>query len=142
MKSVSDEGKAVDQFSVVRYHGVASIRKMMDDKQYVEAFVHAQLAIEKVLWDKIVGVFSGEKAMKVRGAIDDWHKEKGNTTRTSELLKWARLLEAIDIEDCKNLSEFNKMRNRIVHRHGQWWFSNNYVTALKKGIRFLENNGF
>jgi hypothetical protein len=115
---------------------------MLDDKQYVEAYVHAQLAIEKILWDQIVRVFSGEKAMKVRRAIDDWHKEERNRTSTFELVKWAHLLEAIDMNDFSNLTDFNKKRNHLLHGHGQWWFSKNYTDALEKGIRFMEKYGF
>lgn len=88
MKSASDQGRGTDSASVVRYVGAAGIRNMMDNSQYLQAFVHSQLAIEKILWDKIVKVFSGEKAMKVRRAIDDWGKEdRSRITKTYELIK-------------------------------------------------------
>jgi hypothetical protein len=51
-------------------------------------------------------------------------------------------LGAINIDDYGDFRDFNKKRNHIVHRHGQWWHSGDYVEALKKGIRFLENNSF
>lgn len=140
MIPVSDKGKAMDQASVVRYQATVNIRRMMNDKQYVEAFVHAQMAIEKILWDKIVGIFNGEKAMKVRTAIDDWHKEERNRTLTFELLKWAHILGALDRDDYSDLTDFNKKRNHLLHGHGEWWFSESYTSALEKGIRFLEGN--
>ena len=107
----------------------------MNNSEYIEAFVHCQLGIEKILWDKIVGVFSGEKASKVREAIDSWKKP----TWTSELVKWAYFLGAIDHDECEKLGDFNDKRNKIVHR--QWWFGAEYKESLKKGIDFLDKNG-
>jgi hypothetical protein len=52
----------------------------------IEAFTHAQLGIEKILWDKIVGIFEGEKAMIVRRAIEESKEDKSKTT-TYELIK-------------------------------------------------------
>ena len=42
------------EFRVVRYKGTKNIVEMMERGEYVEAFIHAQLGVEKILWDKIV----------------------------------------------------------------------------------------
>ena len=138
MKSDSDSLKLRDNVSVVRYAGSPRIRKMIDDSQFVEAFVHTQLAIEKILWDKIAGVLSGERGSKFRGTVDNW---KGHTY-TSELIKWAFFLGAIEHDDLVALSDFNDKRNRVVHRHGEWWSAKDHMEALEKGIRFIQKNGF
>ena len=129
---------------VTRYMGAKNIREMMQKDQYIEAFTHAQLGIEKILWDKIVGIFENKKASIVRQAIEDSRdgKDRSNTT-TAELIKWAHFLGAIDNDEWSALIDFNKKRNDIIHGHGQWWhFDKKHREALNKGIRFLEKNGF
>lgn len=56
---------------VTRYMGAKNIREMMQKDQYIEVFTHTQLGIEKILWDKIVGIFESEKAMLVRKTIEE-----------------------------------------------------------------------
>ena len=63
---ISDSAKAKDKVLVVRYMGPKIIREMIKNEQYIEAFVHTQLDIEKILWDKIVGFFETKKASVVR----------------------------------------------------------------------------
>jgi hypothetical protein len=124
--------------------GAKNIREMMQKDQYIEVFTHTQLGIEKILWDKIVGIFESEKAMLVRKTIEE---SRGRTDRsnatTGELIKWAHFLGAIDNYEWSDLIDFNKKRNDIIHGHGQWWhFDKKHREALYKGIRFLEKNGF
>ena len=129
---------------VTRYMGAKNIREMMPKDQYIEVLTHTQLGIEKILWDKIVGIFESEKAMIVRKTIEESRggKDRSNTT-TAELIKWARFLGAIDNNEWSDLIDFNKRRNDIIHGHGQWWhFNKKYREALYKGIRFLEKNDF
>jgi hypothetical protein len=118
----------------------------MEKEQYVESFVHSQLAIERILWGKIVGLFNGGKAVNVRKTIDDWTRKHARTATTFELIKWAHFLGAIDRDDFSNLNDFNKKRNDLLHGHGEWWTAQHttseYKEALEKGIRFLENNNF
>jgi len=114
----------------------------MEKRQYIEAFTHTQLGIEKILWDKIVRIFSGEKAMVVRRTIDESMRSKDRSpTTTSELIKWAHFLGAIDDNEFSDLEDFNKKRNMIMHGHGQWWYLEEYTEALNKGVRFLRRNG-
>jgi hypothetical protein len=146
--SASDSGTAKETAGVVRYIGASKIEKMIEketieNKQYIEAFVHTQLGIEKILWDRIVEIFEGEKAMAVRQAIEDSRKGKDKSrTSTFELTKWAHFLGAITEDEFSELIDFNNERNRIIHGHGQWWDAEEYKEALKKGIRFLSENGF
>ena len=73
---------------VTRYMGAKNIREMMQKDQYIEVFTHTQLGIEKILWDKIVGIFESEKAMLVRKTIEEstGRTDRSNAT-TGELIK-------------------------------------------------------
>jgi len=126
IKQFSNHFKGEDQITVTRYEGAQNIRQMMMENRYIEAFVHTQLGIEKILWDKIVALFEGKKAMIVR--------------RTYELIKWAHFLNAIDDNEFSDLIDFNHRRNDLFHSHGEWWNRSEYKEALNKGIRFLEKN--
>lgn len=140
-KQISNHGKGEDKTMVVRYEGPENIRKMIKKGKYIEAFVHTQLGIEKILWDKIVSLFQGEKASIVRRTIEE--SEGGEDkihTKTRELIKWAHFLGAIDDKEFSDLVDFNRKRNRLFHRHGEWWNPTDYEEALEKGIRFLEKN--
>jgi len=141
--SASDSGIAKEAAWVVRYIGAGKIEEMMiEDEQYIEAFAHTQLGIEKILWDRIVEIFEGEKAMAVREVIDESRRgEDKSKTKTAELIKWAHFLGAINGDEYSDLIDFNNKRNRIMHGHGKWWYLEEYKEALKKGIRFLNENG-
>jgi hypothetical protein len=134
----SDHSHGVDAASVARYKGTQQIVDMMHRGEYIEAFVHAQLAIEKALWDRIVQLFVGEKAMLVRRTID----ASKSVTSTYELIKWAHFLGAIDGSEHGDLMTFNAGRNKIFHSHGEWWNARQYREALEKGIGFLKKNDF
>ena len=140
--SASDSGTGEEAVRVVRYIGAGKIEEMMENGQYIEAFAHTQLGIEKILWDRIVKIFEGEKARKVREAIDKSREEKDKSpTSTFELIQWTHFLGAINDDEYSDLTDFNKKRNGIMHGHGQWWHLGEYKEALKKGIRFLNENG-
>ena len=139
----SDSGKAKEGVPrVVRYIGAGKIEEMMEDDNYIEAFAHTQLGIEKILWDRIVEIFEGEKVKRVREAIEESRRgEDRSITTTAELIKWAHFLGAINDDEYSDLIDFNRKRNGIMHSHGQWWYLEEYKAALKKGIRFLKENG-
>jgi len=140
-KQISDHGKGEDKVMVIRYEGSKNIRKMVMDDKYIEAFVHTQLGIEKILWDKIVTVFEREKTMVVRRTIEESRKGKDKqNTRTYELIKWAHFINTIDDNEFNELKDFNNKRNNLMHNHGGWWNKEYYKGALDKGIRFLEKN--
>jgi len=114
---------------------------MMEEKHYIEAFAHTQLGVERILWDRIVQLFEGEKAGIVRQNIEDSKKgEDKRKTSTHELIKWAHFIGAINGREFVDLNEFNKGRNELIHGHGAWWHPNIYKSSLKKGIRFLKEN--
>jgi len=139
-----EEAGTGEEVRVVRYMGFKNIMEMMEGEQYIEAFTHAQLGVEKILWDKIVGIFEGEKAMKVRRTIEESEKRRGDrsNTRTYELIKWAHFFGAINDNEFSALKDFNSKRNKIIHGHGEWWhFKKRYKEALQKAIRFLEKSG-
>lgn len=140
-RNVRDTGSFEENVQVVRYKGSKIIKGMIERDQYIEAFTHAQLGIEKILWDKIVGIFENEKAMIVRRTIENSKKgqDKRRTT-TYELIKWAHFLGAIDDNEFSHLADFNGKRNKIMHSHGKWWNMKDYKEALQKGVRFLERN--
>jgi hypothetical protein len=146
--SDSGTGKEGARARIVRYIGAEKIEEMMgnEEKYYIiDAFAHTQLGIEKILWDRIVEIFEGEKRVAVRQAIEESGEEEGEDKRrtgTFELIKWAHFLGAINNNEYSHLTDFNKKRNGIMHGHGQWWLSEEYKEALKKGIRFLSENGF
>lgn len=128
---------------VVRYMGGKNIREMIKNEQYIEAFTHAQLGVERILWDKIVGIFKGEKARMVRTTIETSRKGRDERyTGTYELIKWAHFLRAINDSEFSDLKDFNDKRNDIMHGHGKWWHPEKYREALQKAIRFLEKHGF
>jgi len=140
-KQISNHGKGEDKIMVVRYEGSENIRKMVKEDKYIEAFVHAQLGIEKILWDKIVAVFEGEKAMVVRRTIEEGRKSKDKQkTGTYELIKWAHFLNAIRDNEFSDLKDFNRKRNNLMHSHGGWWNKEYYKEALNEGINFLKKN--
>ena len=120
-----------DSFQVIRYKGSAIIKEMMEKQLYIEAFTHCQLAVEKILFDKIATVLKTRIELKV----------KKLRFRTFELIKWSYLVGAIDENDYQNLSAFNKSRNRIIHGHGKWWNVRKFKQNLEKGIKFIEKNG-
>lgn len=132
-----------EKFEVVRYKGANAIREMMDNNQIIEAFVHAQLAIEVLLWDKIVDNFKDQKATEVRTTIENSKKgrDKANTS-TYELIKWSHFLGGLNDNDFSDLTDFNTKRNDLIHGHGKWWNAETYKEAIQKGIRFLERNNF
>ncbi len=138
---ISNHGKGEDKIMITRYEGSKNIRKMVIECKYIDAFVHTQLGIEKILWDKIVALFEGEKAMIVRRTIEESRQGEDKIyTKTAELIKWAHFLRAIDDNEFSSLVDFNKKRNHLLHRHGEWWNSDDYKKALEKGIKFLEKN--
>jgi hypothetical protein len=146
--SASDSGVGEETaLRLTRYIGARKIEEMIEkerieDKQYIEAFAHTQLGIEKILWDRIVEIFEGEKAIKVREVIEKSREEKDKSpTSTFELIKWAHFLGAINDDEYSDLTDFKKKRNDIMHGHGQWYYPEKYKEALKKGIRFLSENG-
>jgi dihydropteroate synthase len=145
-KQVHDRIKLTEEVSVIRYLGSKSIERMMENEQFIDAFVHAQLDIEKILWDKVVGIFKNEpvKAMEVRRRIDNF---EGKKPTTRQLIDWSYFLGAITREEFDALTEFNKARNRIIHGHGEWWVLDEnkkqyYKDKLKLAIQFLESNEF
>jgi len=141
IKQFSNHFKGEDQMTVTRYEGAQNIRQMMMENHYIEAFVHTQLGIEKILWDKIVAIFERKKAMIVRRTIEESRKGEDKThTKTYELIKWAHFLNAIDDNEFSDLIDFNHRRNDLFHSHGEWWNRSEYKEALIKGIRFLEKN--
>ena len=136
------EKEGREAVKIIRYEGAKRIEAMREKGQYVEAFFHTQLGIERILWNKIVGIFTGEKAMIVRRTIEENRGGQNKTyTRTSELIKWTHFLGVIDNNEFGDLVDFNGKRNRLLHGHGKWWNPNIYDQALKKGIKFLEENG-
>jgi hypothetical protein len=137
---VSDHVTAKEDVQVIRYKGSVNIKDLMKNKMYIEAFVHTQLGIEKILWDGIVSIFEPTKARAVRTTIN--HSK--SLTKTVELIKWANYLGAINHDEYADLMDFNKKRNRVMHVHGKWWDVGEEESnreALRKGIRFLEKNG-
>ena len=60
-KQISDHGKGKDEIMVVRHEGSESIHKMVKEDKYIEAFVHTQLGIENILWNKIVAFLKKKK---------------------------------------------------------------------------------
>jgi hypothetical protein len=142
-RQVSDSGRGEQAAGLVRYLGAREIEGRVERGDYIEAFVYAELGIEKILWDRIVKVFKGEKATAVRQAIEDSRKGKDKSrTGTFELIKWAHFLGAITEDEFNELINFNNVRNRIIHGHGLWWDVEEYKEILKQGIRFLRENGF
>jgi hypothetical protein len=128
---------------LVRYIGAREIEERVARGDYIEAFVYAELGIEKILWERIIKVFKGGKAIAVRQAIEDSRKGKDKSrTSTFELIKWAHFLGAITEDEFNELINFNNVRNRIIHGHGLWWDLEEYKEILKEGIRFLRENGF
>ena len=141
-KKGSDFGKGKESARVIRYYGTEKIIEMMKNKQYIEAFVHTQLGVEKILWDRILGIFEDELAIKIRQLIENYRKgEDKSRTNTGELIKWAHFLTAIDDNEHGELIDFNRKRNMIMHGHGAWYNENEYEEALNKGIRFLNKYG-
>jgi len=137
------EDTVTEKIEVVRYKAAVAIREMMANKQIIVAFVHTQMAIEVLLWDKIVQIFNDQKAAEVRKSIENGKKGKDRSnTSTYELIKWSHFLGSINDNDFSDLKDFNTKRNDLIHGHGKWWFDETYKEALQKGIRFLERNNF
>jgi len=81
---------------------------MMAENQMIEAFVHTQLAIEVILWNKIVEIFQEQKAREVLTTIENSNKGKDKTnTSTYELIKWSHFLGALNDKDFGHLIDFN-----------------------------------
>jgi hypothetical protein len=137
VKEVKDSITFKEDFQVIRYKGSKNIKEMIGNGMHIEAFAHSQLGIEKILWDKIVGIFEPNKARAVRAAIDQSKQQ----TRTFELIKWAYFLGAINDDEYRDLKAFYSGRNKVMHGHGEWWNIKENEEALQKGIRFLEKSG-
>lgn len=58
-KQVSDSGTEKDKVRVVRYIGGKNIREITKRGEYIEAFTHTQLCVEKILRDRIREVSKG-----------------------------------------------------------------------------------
>jgi hypothetical protein len=52
--------------SVVRYKGSRNIEEMIKHDDYLTAFAHTQHGVERILWNRVVGIFQGEVASGVR----------------------------------------------------------------------------
>jgi hypothetical protein len=142
-RQFSDSGTTEQAAGLVHYIGAGEIEERMGRGDYIEAFVYAELGIEKILWERIIKVFKGGKAMAVREAIEDSRKGKDKSrTSTFELIKWGHFLGAITEDEFYELLNFNNVRNRIIHGHGLWGDIEEYKEILKQGIRFLRENGF
>lgn len=129
-KKVVDSGRASDESAaIIRYKGTDLLRQMIDNGDYIEAFVHAQLGVEKILWDRI------ERTLKK--PIPDKSR-----IHTYELITWAHFMGLINDTEFSKLIYFNKKRNEVIHGHGVWWHAQKqkYRSALRKAIQFLENN--
>jgi len=137
------QNQVVDDITVLRYKSSTGIRAMIAENQIIEAFVHTQLAIEVILWNKIVELFREHKSTEVLTTIENSNKgkDKANTS-TYELIKWSHFLCALNDNDFGHLIEFNAKRNELIHGHGKWWSVETYKEALQQGIRFLEQNNF
>lgn len=132
-KRVVDSGRALDESAaIIRYLGHEEIRQMIENGDYIGAFVHAQLGVEKILWDKV--------ERKLNKPIPD----KSLVRSTFELIKWAHFMGLIDATEFEKLGNFNTGRNKVIHGHGVWWDAQKqeYRSALEKAIQFLENNNF
>ena len=135
-KGVKDRITFEESMTVIRFKGSMNIKEMMRSGRYIEAFAHAQLGIEKILWDKILRIFEPNKARSIGETIN----QSKLRTRTMELIKWAQFLGAISKEEYADLVDFNRKRNRIMNIQGHWWNVEDFQQALQKGIRFLEKN--
>lgn len=112
---------------------------IMKQNRYIEAYALTQHAVEKILWDRFVGVFQGQKASQVRARIDG---ELSRYIMTEELITWTYIIEGINDSEYRELRAFNKQRNRIMHGHGNWWNVGRFKESLNKAVTFLEMNGF
>ncbi len=128
-KRVVDSGKASESSAVIRYKGTDQLRQMIDNGDYIGAFVHIQLGVEKILWDRI------ERTLKK--PIPDKSR-----IHTYELITWAHFMGLINDTEFSKLIDFNKKRNEVIHGHGVWWYAQEqkYRSALRKVVRFLEDN--
>jgi uncharacterized protein YutE (UPF0331/DUF86 family) len=127
---VKDSVHLQDNVNVVRYKGSIQIMEMIKNQLYVEAFTHCQLAIEKILFDKIAILLKKRIELEVKHGF-----------RSYELIKWSYLLGVIDENDYRSLLDFNKARNRIIHGYGYWWETKKFKQNLQKGIKFIKTNG-
>jgi hypothetical protein len=62
--NLNDSATGKESVKITRYLGALSINKMIEEEHYIEAYAHTQLGIEKILWDKIAGVFQARKHRK------------------------------------------------------------------------------
>jgi DUF1009 family protein len=135
-KRLEDHGQGEERVAdITRYMGSKNIKEMIEKGNYIEAFTHSQMAIEKILLDRIVGIFDSDKSKALVRKIIEQRK-----LRTFELIRWSQILEVISKDDYKNLLSFNDARNSIIHGHGKWWNPEQYKEALEKGISFIETN--
>jgi len=132
--SISDSGKIEEKIKITRYEGYGNIRKMVNEGKLIEAYVHAQHSIERILWDKAKGLFEGERGMIMTRTID----ESEETVSTNELLRWCHYLGVIDQAEYSALKNFNSERNKLIHEHGRWFYLSQLKDALNKGISFIE----
>lgn len=129
-KRVVDSGRVSDESAaIIRYMGTEQLRDMIDNDQYIEAFIHTQLGVEKILWDRT------ERSLKK--VIPDKSR-----IHTFELITWAHFMGLINDTEFSKLIDFNKKRNEVIHGHGVWWHAQKqkYRSALRKAIQFLEDN--
>ena len=139
----NESGSVNETVTVTPYQGPQQIRQMAGADGMGEAFIQTQHEIEKILWDRIVGLFRDERAMVVRRTIEEAKKGKDKSdTKTYELIKWAHFLGALDEQEWSDLLDFNRKRNARLHEHGAWWDSEEDKEGLEKGVRFIEKNGF
>ncbi len=138
---VNDAATGEETDSIVRYMGSSVITEMIGKGQYVEAFVHTQLAVERILWERINRIFEGERATQTRNRIESRRKNR-SFARTHELIEWAFILGVINDAEHGLLVDFNSKRNSILHAHGQWWRKTEYLQTLEKAVHFLERNSF
>lgn len=113
---------------------------MEKNDNFIEAFVHCQLAIEKILFDMIAKSLGTRIELKLNKFDKNGKEIQPAFFKTSELIRWSYLIGAIGKEEYNDLQAFNRSRNRIVHTHGKWWEKKEFRQNLSKGITFMEKN--
>jgi len=121
--------------------GSKQLRELVSEDKYLEAFIHTQLAVEKLLWDRIIGTLDAPKASNASAIMENERKKDRFPIGTWVLILWAHILGAIDEREFEILVDFNSKRNAVVHGHGRWWNVSVYSKSLDNAIAFVEKSG-
>lgn len=129
---------------VIRFWSTTQIRDALEKGEYIDAVVHTQFLVERVLIDLIVSEARDDRSQMLRRRkIDGWSGGSYHPLLTLySLIEIAWLLGVITDQEHGELDSFRRVRNLVFHRHGNWSpdhdFQQRIEGTTRSALRFIQ----